>query len=123
MIPKECKRLAEVDFPIAVVSRHSAREKSIRHGHPSTLHLWWARHPLVETVSARSRRYPISYDTLKSWAETLRDAMCQYLVIKNKSCWPGGYPAELACASKSESDAIAKRRRRDAQRGNSALRR
>ena len=38
MIPKECKRLAEVDFPIAEVSRHAAREKSIRHGHPSTLH-------------------------------------------------------------------------------------
>ncbi|OGA54403.1 MAG: hypothetical protein A3F74_07105 [Betaproteobacteria bacterium RIFCSPLOWO2_12_FULL_62_58] len=32
MIPKECKRLAEVDFPIAVVSKHAAREKSIRHG-------------------------------------------------------------------------------------------
>lgn len=47
MIPKECKRLAEVDFPIAVVSQHSAREKSIRHGHPSTLHLWWARRPLA----------------------------------------------------------------------------
>jgi len=47
MIPKVCKRLAEVDFPIAVVSRHSAREKSIRHGHPSTLHLWWARRPLA----------------------------------------------------------------------------
>lgn len=47
MIPAECKRLAEVDFPIAVVSRHSAREKSIRHGHPSTLHLWWARRPLA----------------------------------------------------------------------------
>jgi putative DNA methylase len=47
MIPRECKRLAEVDFPIAVVSRHSAREKSIRHGHPSTLHLWWARRPLA----------------------------------------------------------------------------
>jgi putative DNA methylase len=46
MIPKECKPLAEVDFPIAVVSKHSAREKSIRHGHPSTLHLWWARRPL-----------------------------------------------------------------------------
>jgi hypothetical protein len=39
MIPKECRRLAEVDFPIAVVSKRSAREKSIRHGHPSTLHL------------------------------------------------------------------------------------
>ncbi len=47
MIPRECKRLAEVDFPIAAVSAHSAREKSIRHGHPSTLHLWWARRPLA----------------------------------------------------------------------------
>ncbi|GAH41704.1 unnamed protein product, partial [marine sediment metagenome] len=47
VIPKECKRLIEVDFPIAEVSRHSAREKSIRHGHPSTLHLWWARRPLA----------------------------------------------------------------------------
>jgi adenine-specific DNA methylase len=47
MIPRECKRLAEVDFPIAVVSKHAAREKSIRHGHPSTLHLWWARRPLA----------------------------------------------------------------------------
>ncbi|MDP2991019.1 MAG: DUF1156 domain-containing protein, partial [Kiritimatiellota bacterium] len=47
MIPKECKRLAEVDFPIAVVSKHAAREKSIYHGHPSTLHLWWARRPLA----------------------------------------------------------------------------
>lgn len=46
MIPKECKRLAEVDFPIAAVSEHSAREKSIRQGHPSTLQLWWARRPL-----------------------------------------------------------------------------
>lgn len=47
MIPKECKRLAEIDFPIAVVSKHAAREKAIRHGHPSTLHLWWARRPLA----------------------------------------------------------------------------
>jgi len=49
MIPKHCKRLAEVDFPIAEVSRHAAREKSIRHGHPSTLHLWWARRPLASS--------------------------------------------------------------------------
>ena len=47
MIPKDCKRLAEVDFPIAVVSKHSAREKSMRHGHPSTLHLWWAKRLLA----------------------------------------------------------------------------
>ena len=49
MIPKECKRLAEVDFPIAEVSRQATREKSIRHGHPSTLHLWWARRPLASS--------------------------------------------------------------------------
>jgi adenine-specific DNA methylase len=49
MIPKDCKRLAEVDFPIAEVSRHAAREKKIRHGHPSTLHLWWARRPLASS--------------------------------------------------------------------------
>ncbi|OQC65036.1 MAG: hypothetical protein BWX48_02669 [Verrucomicrobia bacterium ADurb.Bin006] len=47
MIPTTCKRLIEVDFPIAKVSEHSAREKSIRYGHPSTLHLWWARRPLA----------------------------------------------------------------------------
>ena len=49
MIPKACKRLAEVDFPIAEMSRHAARKKSIRHGHPSTLHLWWARRPLASS--------------------------------------------------------------------------
>ena len=47
--PHTCKRLAEVDFPIAEVSRHAAREKSIWHGHPSTLHLWWARRPLASS--------------------------------------------------------------------------
>lgn len=47
MIPRECRRLAEVDFPIAVVSKHSVREKSIKHGLPSMLHLWWARRPLA----------------------------------------------------------------------------
>lgn len=47
MIPASCKRLIEVDFPIAAVSAHSAKEKAIRYGHPSTLHLWWARRPLA----------------------------------------------------------------------------
>ena len=49
MIPRACRRLVEVDFPIAEVSKHAAREKSIRHGHPSTLHLWWARRPLASS--------------------------------------------------------------------------
>ena len=49
MIPKECKRLAEVDFPISDVSKHAQREKSISRGHPSTLHRWWARRPLASS--------------------------------------------------------------------------
>ena len=37
------KKLIEVALPLEAINRESAREKSIRHGHPSTLHLWWAR--------------------------------------------------------------------------------
>ncbi len=59
IIPNECKRLAEVDFPIAVVSKDCAREKSIRHGHPSKLHLWWARRPLGACRSRSSWGQPL----------------------------------------------------------------
>lgn len=41
------KKLIEVDLPLDIINAESAREKSIRHGHPSTLHLWWARRPLA----------------------------------------------------------------------------
>ncbi len=41
------KKLIEVALPLEAINRASAREKSIRHGHPSTLHLWWARRPLA----------------------------------------------------------------------------
>jgi len=41
------RRFIEVDFPIREVSQASAREKNIRHGHISTLHIWWARRPLA----------------------------------------------------------------------------
>ncbi len=41
------KKLIEVSLPLAAINSESAREKSIRHGHPATLHLWWARRPLA----------------------------------------------------------------------------
>src|SRR6266571_3081370 len=41
------KKLIEVALPLEDINREAAREKSIRHGHPSTLHLWWARRPLA----------------------------------------------------------------------------
>jgi putative DNA methylase len=41
------KKLIEVALPLDAINAACAREKSIRHGHPSTLHLWWARRPLA----------------------------------------------------------------------------
>lgn len=41
------KKLIEVALPLEAINKAAAREKSIRHGHPSTLHLWWARRPLA----------------------------------------------------------------------------
>ena len=43
------RRFIEETFPVRAVSEHSAREKSIRHGHISTLHIWWARRPLASS--------------------------------------------------------------------------
>lgn len=47
MTPIPRKKLIEVALPLEAINREAAREKSIRHGHPSTLHLWWARRPLA----------------------------------------------------------------------------
>lgn len=44
---KQNKKLIEVALPLEAINKAAAREKSIRHGHPSTLHLWWARRPLA----------------------------------------------------------------------------
>ena len=47
MTPTPKRKLIEVGIPLKTINEESAREKSIRHGHPSTLHLWWARRPLA----------------------------------------------------------------------------
>ena len=63
------KKLIEVALPLDAINSASAREKSIRHGHPSTLHLWWARRPLataravifaqmVDDPSSRTELFP-----------------------------------------------------------------
>ena len=69
-----CKRkLIEMALPLDAIIAASARAKSIRHGHPSTLHLWWARRPLaaaravlwaslVDDPSAHPDRFPTEAD-------------------------------------------------------------
>ena len=67
------KKLIEVALPLDDINREAVREKSIRHGHPSTLHLWWARRPLaacravlfsslVDDPSSRPEEFPTETD-------------------------------------------------------------
>ena len=67
------KKLIEAALPLDAISKESAREKYIRHGHPSTLHLWWSRKPLaaaravlwaslVDDPSAHPDRFPTEED-------------------------------------------------------------
>ncbi len=67
MTPK--KKLIEVALPLDAINKASAREKSIRHGHPSTLHLWWARRPLA---AARAVIFSQMVDDPSAYVDVLR---------------------------------------------------
>ena len=60
------KKLIEVSMPLEAINKASAKEKSIRHGHPSTLHLWWARRPLA---ACRAVLFGQLVDDPSSWPE------------------------------------------------------
>ena len=72
------KKLIEVALPLDAINAAASREKSIRHGHPSTLHLWWARRPLAAAravIFAQMVDDPLEYvDVLLSDAEKKRAA-------------------------------------------------
>ncbi len=78
MTPK--KKLIEVALPLEAINKASAREKSIRHGHPSTLHLWWARRPLA---AARAVIFSQMVDDPSEYVDVLRSD--KGLVRKAKS--------------------------------------
>ena len=62
------RKLIEVALPLDAINRAAAREKSIRHGHPSTLHLWWARRPLA---AARAVIFAQMVDDPSEYVEVL----------------------------------------------------
>ena len=66
MVASNRKKLIEVSLPLEAINRASVREKSIRHGHPSTLHLWWARRPLA---ACRAVLFAQLVDDPESWPE------------------------------------------------------
>ena len=87
------KKLIEVALPLDAINAASAREKSIRHGHPSTLHLWWARRPLaaaravifaqmVDDPSAHPDLFPTEADREKE-RERLFDILRELVLWKN----------------------------------------
>lgn len=67
------KKLIEVSIPLEAINKASAREKSIRHGHPSTLHLWWARRPLAACRAVLFAQ-----------------------LVDDPSAWPDRFPTEAA---------------------------
>src|SRR5664279_4045678 len=83
------KKLIEVALPLDAINKACAREKSIRHGHPSTLHLWWARRPLAAAravIFAQMVDDPSEYvETLLSVPETRRAA--QHELKKRRELW------------------------------------
>jgi len=68
------KKLIEVALPLEAINKASAREKSIRHGHPSTLHLWWARRPLA---AARAVIFAQMVDDPSAHPDLFPDAKAQ----------------------------------------------
>lgn len=78
-----CKRLIEVDFPIRRISAHARREKSIRHGHISTLHIWWARRPLAAcraVICAALWPDPADPNCPEAFRKAARDLMRKWAV-------------------------------------------
>ena len=93
--PRVKKKLIEVALPLEAINVASAREKSIRHGHPSTLHLWWARRPLaacravlfaslVDDPSSDPERFP----TLKAQEDERTPALRDH-----RASWSSGRTA------------------------------
>lgn len=102
----EKRKLIEVSLPLEAINRESAREKSIRHGHPSTLHLWWARRPLaaaravlfaqlVDDPSSHPDRFPTEGD-LQAERERL------HKIIERLVVWENIHDEELYAEAREE---------------------
>lgn len=113
------KRLIEVDLPIKRISAHARREKSIRHGHISTLHIWWARRPLaacravilaslwpdpvdvteVDVNEARKEGKSLALNTCPpSFIDAAKREMTAWALKNQKLCSPESFPRFLEIA-------------------------
>lgn len=113
------RKLIEVALPLDAINRESAREKSIRHGHPSTLHLWWARRPLaacravlfaqlVDDPSSRPEEFPTAeeqdaerarlfalLEELVKWESSANETVLAKARAEIRRCFDGDPPPVL----------------------------
>lgn len=100
------KKLIEVALPLEAINRASSREKSIRHGHPSTLHLWWARRPLaaaravifsqmVDDPSAHPEMFPTE-------EEQIRERQRLFQIIEDLVLWENTTNEEILQQARDE---------------------
>lgn len=89
------KRYIEVDFPVAKISEESARDKNMRHGHISTLHIWWARRPLA---SSRASIYAALINEPENEEERLKKSQ----FISKLSKWENSHNTEVIKKAKEE---------------------
>lgn len=100
------KKLIEVALPLEKINAESAREKSIRHGHPSTLHLWWARRPLaaaraviwsslVDDPSSHPEKFPTEEDQSKERQRLFR-------ILEDLVVWENSNNEDVLNAAKEE---------------------
>lgn len=100
------KKLIEVALPLDEINAACAREKSIRHGHPSTLHLWWARRPLA---AARAVIWASLVDDPSSHPELFPTPEDQYRertrlfdILKKLVVWENSNDENVLSAAKAE---------------------
>lgn len=100
------KKLIEVALPLEKINAESAREKSIRHGHPSTLHLWWARRPLaaaraviwsslVDDPSSHPEKFPTEEDQNKERQRLFK-------ILEDLVVWENSNNEDILNAAKAE---------------------
>ena len=100
------KKLIEVALPLEAINAASAREKSIRHGHPSTLHLWWARRPLA---ACRAVLFAQLVDDPSSVPEEFPDEAAQekerqrlFRIVEELVKWESSNDRRVAAAARRE---------------------
>ena len=101
--PSYRRKLIEVDLPLDDINRESAREKSIRHGHPSTMHLWWARRPLA---ACRAVIFASMVDDPSSYLDDAEEATVErkrlHDLLKRLVVWENSNDANLLAEARWE---------------------